>query len=162
MYICMFVCFVFIWYLCNVVFKSSSELKFNSNITNMCKKAARQLNVSKRIRKHLDRFGKLTIYHSFIMSNVSYCPLTWHFCTEQIFFKLKKYKNVFSCLFTMILTAHRKHYSKILNYPHLKPGEWEELSWSFRKQINISFVTCFRILLMIHPNSLYIFMLVLS
>ena len=32
----------------------------------------------------------------------------------------------------------------------------------FRKRINISFVTCFRILLMIHPNSLYIFMLVLS
>jgi hypothetical protein len=32
----------------------------------------------------------------------------------------------------------------------------------FRKWINISFVTCFRILLMIHPNSLYIFMLVLS
>jgi hypothetical protein len=26
-----------------------------------------------------------TIYHSFIMSNFSYCPLTWHFCTDQNF-----------------------------------------------------------------------------
>ena len=42
----------------------------------ICKKAARQFNVHRRIGKHLDRFGKLTIYHSFIMSNSSYCPLT--------------------------------------------------------------------------------------
>ena len=59
------------------------KLNFNSHITNISKKAARQLSVLKRIGKHLDRFGKLTIYHSFIMSNFSYCPLTWHFCTEQ-------------------------------------------------------------------------------
>jgi hypothetical protein len=39
--------------------------------------------------------------------------------------KLKKYKNVFSCLFTMILTAHRKHYSKILNYPLFSVWEYQ-------------------------------------
>jgi hypothetical protein len=39
------------------------KLNFNSHNTNICKKAARQLNVLKRIGKHLDRFGKLTIYH---------------------------------------------------------------------------------------------------
>ena len=66
------------------------KLNFNSYITNICKKAARQLNVLKRIGKHLDRFGKLTIYHSFIMSNFSYCPLTWHFCTEQNSNKIEK------------------------------------------------------------------------
>jgi hypothetical protein len=60
------------------------KLNVNSHITiNICKKAARQLNVLKWIGKHLYRFGKLTIYHSFIMSNFSYCPLTWHLCTEQ-------------------------------------------------------------------------------
>ena len=42
-----------------------------------------QLNVLKRIDKHLNRLGKLTIYYSFITSNFSYCPLTWHFCGEQ-------------------------------------------------------------------------------
>ena len=63
------------------------KLNFNSYITNICKMAARQLNVLTRIGK---QFGKLnTIYHSFIMSNFSYCPLTWHFCTEQN----KKIKN---------------------------------------------------------------------
>jgi hypothetical protein len=48
------------------------------------------LNVLKRIGKHLDRFGKLTIYHSFIMSNFSYCLLTWHFSTEQNSQKIEK------------------------------------------------------------------------
>jgi len=66
------------------------KLNFNSYIANICKKAARQLNVLKWIGKHLDRFGKLTIYHSFIMSNFSYCPLTWHFCTEQNSNKIEK------------------------------------------------------------------------
>ena len=63
---------------------------FNTHISNICKKAARQLNVLKRIGKHLNRLGKLTIYYSFIMSNFSYCPLTWHFCGEQNTKKIEK------------------------------------------------------------------------
>ena len=43
----------------------------------------RPLNVLKRIGQHLNKLAKITIYHSFIMSNLSYCPLTWHFCTER-------------------------------------------------------------------------------
>ena len=66
------------------------KLNFHSHITNICKKAARQLNVLKRIGNHLNRLGKLTIYHSFIMSNFSYCPLTWHFCSEQNTRKIEK------------------------------------------------------------------------
>ena len=59
------------------------KLNFNSHIINICKKTARQWNVLNRIGKHLERFGKLTIYHSFIISNFSYCPLTWYFCTVK-------------------------------------------------------------------------------
>jgi hypothetical protein len=32
--------------------------------------------------KYLNRLGKLTIYHSFILSNFNYCPVIWHFCSE--------------------------------------------------------------------------------
>ena len=39
------------------------KLNFDTSISNICKKAARQLNVLKRIGKHLNRLGKLTIYH---------------------------------------------------------------------------------------------------
>jgi hypothetical protein len=63
------------------------EVKY---IPNICKKAARQLNVLKRIGKHLNRLGKLTIYYSFIMSNFSYFPLTYHFCGEQNTKKIEK------------------------------------------------------------------------
>ena len=68
------------------------KLNFSSHITNICKKAARQLNVLKWIGKHLDRFGKLTIYHSIIMSNVSYCRLPG----------TGKYKNVLLFAFVIL------------------------------------------------------------
>jgi hypothetical protein len=66
------------------------KLSLNTHISNICKMAVRQLNALKRIGKHLNHLGKLTIYYSFIMSNFSYCPLTWHFCGEQNTKKKKK------------------------------------------------------------------------
>ena len=66
------------------------QLKFNTHIANICKKASRQLNVLKRIGKYLNRLGKLTMYHSFIISNFNYCPVTWHFCNEQNTKKMEK------------------------------------------------------------------------
>ena len=63
------------------------ELKFNSHISNICKKASRQL---KRLSKYLNKLGKLTIYHSFILSNFNFCPLSWHFCSEANTNKIEK------------------------------------------------------------------------
>jgi len=58
------------------------RLNFDKHVSNICKKASRQLNVLKRIGKYLCKLGKLNIYYSFILSNFNYCPLTWHFCSE--------------------------------------------------------------------------------
>ena len=69
------------------------ELKFNSHITNICRKASRQLNVLKRMGKYLNRLGKLTIYHSFILSNFNYCPVIWHFVLKPILKRWKKFKR---------------------------------------------------------------------
>ena len=66
------------------------ELNFNTHISNICKKASRQLNVLKRLGKYLNKLGKLTIYHSFIMSNFNFCSLTWHFCSEANTTKIEK------------------------------------------------------------------------
>jgi len=66
------------------------QLKFNSHISNICKKASRQLNVLKRIGKHLCKLGKLTIYHSFILSSFNYCPVVWHYCGEVNTKKMEK------------------------------------------------------------------------
>ena len=59
------------------------NLNFNEHITTICKKAAQQLNILKRIGKNLGRLGRLTVFHSFILSNFNYCPLTWHFCSKN-------------------------------------------------------------------------------
>jgi hypothetical protein len=40
--------------------------------------------------KYLNRLGKLTIYHSFILSNFNYCSVIWHFCSEANTKKMKK------------------------------------------------------------------------
>ena len=34
--------------------------------------------------------NKLTIFHTFILSNFNYCPLAWHFCSESNSKKLEK------------------------------------------------------------------------
>ena len=44
----------------------------------------------KRIGKNLCRLSRLTIFHSFILSNLSFCPLTWHFCGKSNTDKIEK------------------------------------------------------------------------
>jgi len=67
------------------------RLNFDKHVSNICKKASRQLNVLKRIGKYSCKLGKLNIYYSFILSNFNYCPLTWHFCSET---NTKKVENI--------------------------------------------------------------------
>ena len=61
---------------------NSIMLTFNNHIASMCKKAARQLAVLKRIGHLLTIKGKLAIFNSFIESNFNYCPLICHFCSQ--------------------------------------------------------------------------------
>ena len=44
----------------------------------------------KRIGKYLNRLGRLTAYYSFILSNFIYCPVTWHYCSEENSLKMEK------------------------------------------------------------------------
>ena len=69
------------------------QLKFKEHISNVCRRASQQLNVLKRIGRFLNRLGRLTVYHTFIMSNFNYCPLTWHFCGEVETKKLEKIRE---------------------------------------------------------------------
>jgi hypothetical protein len=71
------------------------ELKFNSHNTNICRKASRQLNVLKRMGKYLNRLGKLTIYHSFILSNLKFLKSHASTCVylKILKNKAKKYEN---------------------------------------------------------------------
>lgn len=65
-------------------------LKSNTRVTNISKKASRQLNVMKRLGHCLNKLAKVTMYHSFVLSNFNYCPLTWSFTNETNLKKLEK------------------------------------------------------------------------
>jgi hypothetical protein len=65
-------------------------LVFDKHISEICKKSACQLNVLKRIGSYLNKLGHLTIYYSFILSNFTYCPVTWPFCSEKNTKKMEK------------------------------------------------------------------------
>ena len=66
------------------------QLNFDQHISNLCRKAGQQLNVLKRFSPFLSRLNKLTIFHTFILSNLNYCPFVWHFCSESNSKKLEK------------------------------------------------------------------------
>ena len=67
-----------------------SDLNFDNHISEMCKKASRQLNILKRIGKYMNRLGRLTYYYSFILSNFNYCPVIWQYCSEKNSIKMEK------------------------------------------------------------------------
>ena len=60
-------------------------LKFDKIIPYLCTKAGRQLNVLQISKGSLDYNSRLTIYKTFIMSNLNYCPIVWMFSTEKSF-----------------------------------------------------------------------------
>lgn len=66
------------------------KLNFDTHISKICRKASQQLNILKRIGSYLNKLSKLTIFHTFILSNFNFCPLAWHFCTEKNSKKLEK------------------------------------------------------------------------
>ena len=66
------------------------NLDFSNHISEICRKASKQLAVLKRLGRFLTKKGKLTIYNSFIMSNFNYCPVAWHFCNLTSARKMEK------------------------------------------------------------------------
>ena len=68
----------------------NSFLTFNTHIGNLCKKAASQLNVLKRLSRFMGYNERRIIMQSFIISNFNYCALIWHFCSESNTAKIEK------------------------------------------------------------------------
>ena len=64
-------------------------LRFD-DVSEICKKASKQLAVLKCLGRFLTKQGKMTIYNSFIVSNFNYCPLAWHFCSASSTNKIEK------------------------------------------------------------------------
>lgn len=67
-----------------------NQLKCDVHISNICKKASRQINTLKRISKYLTSGTKLKIYQSFVIANFSYCPAVYSQCLTKDAKKLEK------------------------------------------------------------------------
>lgn len=64
--------------LLGVIFDST--LSFNDHVTELCQKTCKQLNALKRLTHCLNTASKMAILRSYIISNMSYCSIIWHFC----------------------------------------------------------------------------------
>jgi hypothetical protein len=80
-------------------------------IKNIRRKASQQLIVLKRIGCFLSKLNKLTIFHTFILSNLNFCPLAWHFYNKSNTSKLEKKTRRGLCdLYTRNMRAHMMSY----------------------------------------------------
>ena len=55
-----------------------SNLTFYDHVAKVCRKAAMQINIMKRLGKYLDFNVRLTIYGSFFLPKFNYCPLVYN------------------------------------------------------------------------------------
>ena len=109
------------------------SLTFNTHIANICKKAARQLAVLKRLGHLLTRQGKLAIFKSFITSNFNYCPLIWHLCSQSSTKKLQE--RAFRFIYNDSSSTHHD-LLKTANTEHLHVKRIKEMACEVFKIVN--------------------------
>ena len=56
-----------------------NKLNFNLHVSDICKKAAAQLNAIYGLKNFLSIKAKSILIHSFVFANFNYCPLVWNF-----------------------------------------------------------------------------------
>jgi len=67
-----------------------SDFSFDSHVSHLCKKAAKQVNALGRISSYLSTNCKMKILQAFIISNFTYCSLVYHLCGARNERKLEK------------------------------------------------------------------------
>ena len=60
------------------------KLKFDTHISNICKKANFKVNCLYRVRKYVDEKQARMLCNAFVLSNFYYCPLIWMFCYKGL------------------------------------------------------------------------------
>ena len=112
------------------------QLIFNDQVSRICKKVSRQLNVLQRISKFLTEDSRLLAFKYFIRSNFSYCPIVWHFCSKTNTEKLEKIK--YGGL-KIVFNAYEASYEELLtraNLPTVHLGRLRTIALGTFKCIN--------------------------
>ena len=90
---------------------TDDHLRFDQHISNLCSKAAMQLNALGRLQKYMGKSEKVAIVNSFIYANFNYCPLVWHFSNCESTRKIEKIQK--RCL-RIILDDYDSDYDVLL------------------------------------------------
>ena len=119
------------------------KLNFECHISNICRKAAQQLNVLKRIGVFLSKTNRLTIFHSFILSHLNFCPMAWHFCSQG---STSKMERIQERALRFIYNDYQCSYEDLLHRANLPTLEI--------KRMRTMAIECFKIIHDLSPNCL--------
>ncbi len=88
-------------------------LTFNHHVSELCRKAARQVNCLMRLSTMLPVESKLTIFNAFIISNFLYFHIDfWHMCSKSHTTKAEKVQQIAICF---IYRKFESDYKSVLN-----------------------------------------------
>ena len=89
-----------------------NKLKFDKDISELCKRASRHLNAISRVSKFLDEKCRISLYHSFILSHFHYCNIVWHNCDTENTIKIEKIQKR---ALRVILNDYQSSYDELLD-----------------------------------------------
>ena len=101
--------------------KLDNKLNFDAHISDLCKRAATQLNVLKRLKQLIGFEERKTLVQSFVYSNFNYCPLVWRFSSAK---SLKKVERTKERALRFLFNDNSSSYEELLtksgkNYMHV-------------------------------------------
>ena len=112
------------------------NLNFTTHIQELCKKAARQLNVLRRLSNFLGTKAKLAIFRCFILSHFQYCCIIWYHCGKVNQTKLEKLQKR---ALRYVFEDHKSDYDKLLEMaglPTLETGREKAIALQTFKILN--------------------------
>ena len=89
-----------------------NHLNFQLHVSTICKKPAGQLNALLCSKYFLNKDQRNIIANSFIYSNVNYCPLIWHFCSQRL---INNIANNQKRTVRFVLNDNTSNYQTLLN-----------------------------------------------
>ena len=92
-----------------------NKLFFDEHIINICKTANKKLNALSRINHYMKQNQKEILLSSFIISQFSYCPIVWMFCSKK---STKKINAVHERSLQVILNDYKSPYPLLLAEAH--------------------------------------------
>ena len=94
------------------------ELKFTNHVDHLCKRTPRQLSAIRRIAKYLNKDCIMKLFNAFILSNVNYSSIVWHFCPRESTSKVEK---IHKSVLRIVLNDYKSNYDTLLQLSNLQP-----------------------------------------